>query len=62
MKVKRKGNTCCSRFFPYAVLTALAVRGLTMPGAADGIAFLFSPKWQRLADPQIWTDAATQGS
>ena len=48
-------------FFPYAVLSALAVRGFTMPGAADGIAFLFQPKWELLANPQIWTDAATQG-
>ena len=49
-------------FFPYAVLSALAVRGVTMPGATDGIAFLFHPKWELLANPQIWTDAATQGN
>ena len=48
-------------FFPYAVLSALAIRGITMPGATDGIAFLFQPKWELLANPQIWTDAATQG-
>ena len=48
-------------FFPYAVLSALAARGITMPGATDGIAFLFRPKWGLLANPQIWTDAATQG-
>ena len=48
-------------FFPYAVLSALAARGITMPGATEGIAFLFRPKWGLLANPQIWTDAATQG-
>jgi SNF family Na+-dependent transporter len=49
-------------FFPYVVLAALAIRGITLPGALDGIVYLFTLKWERLADPDIWTDAATQGA
>ena len=29
-------------------------------GAVDGIKFLFIPKWERLLDPLVWKDAASQ--
>ncbi|XP_066559101.1 solute carrier family 6 member 11a isoform X2 [Amia ocellicauda] len=38
--------------FPYVMLLALLVRGLTLPGAADGLLFYLSPDPTRLADPQ----------
>jgi len=46
--------------FPYAVLIALLVRGVTLPGAVDGIWYLFVPKWEKLLDPLVWKDAASQ--
>lgn len=30
--------------FPYLVLTIFLVRGLTLPGATDGLKYLFTPK------------------
>ncbi|XP_075868226.1 inactive sodium-dependent neutral amino acid transporter B(0)AT3 [Nelusetta ayraudi] len=46
--------------FPYLVLTIFLVRGLTLPGATDGLQYLFTPKWEVLKNPQVWLDAATQ--
>ncbi|XP_073347738.1 sodium- and chloride-dependent GABA transporter 2-like [Pagrus major] len=46
--------------FPYMMLIALLIRGLTLPGAADGIGFYLSPDLTRLADPQVWMDAGSQ--
>ncbi|XP_069046502.1 sodium- and chloride-dependent GABA transporter 2-like [Lepisosteus oculatus] len=46
--------------FPYVMLVVLLVRGLTLPGAADGLVFYLSPDPARLADPQVWMDAAKQ--
>ena len=49
-------------FFPYVVLAALAVRSFSLPGAADGIVAYVTPRWDRLANVNIWVDAATQVS
>ncbi|XP_063059033.1 sodium- and chloride-dependent GABA transporter 2-like [Engraulis encrasicolus] len=46
--------------FPYVTLLALLVRGVTLPGAADGIIYYLYPDISRLADPQVWMDAGTQ--
>ncbi|XP_041665718.1 sodium-dependent neutral amino acid transporter B(0)AT3-like [Cheilinus undulatus] len=46
--------------FPYLVLTIFLVRGLTLPGATDGLMYLFTPDWNVLKDPRVWLDAATQ--
>ncbi|XP_039545247.1 solute carrier family 6 member 22, tandem duplicate 1 isoform X1 [Pimephales promelas] len=46
--------------FPYAMLLVLLIRGLTLPGAIDGISFYLYPNPTRLADPQVWMDAGTQ--
>ncbi|KAJ7999861.1 hypothetical protein DPEC_G00198790 [Dallia pectoralis] len=46
--------------FPYVMLVVLLVRGLTLPGAIDGIKFYLYPDPTRLADPQVWMDAGTQ--
>ncbi|XP_045704123.1 inactive sodium-dependent neutral amino acid transporter B(0)AT3 isoform X2 [Phyllostomus hastatus] len=46
--------------FPYLVLTIFLVRGLTLPGAAEGLTFLFTPNIQTLQNPRVWLDAATQ--
>uniref|UniRef100_A0A8C2JH75 Transporter n=1 Tax=Cyprinus carpio TaxID=7962 RepID=A0A8C2JH75_CYPCA len=46
--------------FPYVMLLVLLIRGITLPGAIDGINFYLYPNPARLADPQVWMDAGTQ--
>lgn len=46
--------------FPYVVLIIFFGRGITLRGATDGLLHLFTPKIERLGDPQVWLDAATQ--
>lgn len=46
--------------FPYIVLIIFFVRGMTLHGMADGLAHLFTPKWEKLADPVVWLEAGTQ--
>ncbi|CAL8277110.1 unnamed protein product [Boreogadus saida] len=46
--------------FPYLMLFVLLVRGLTLPGAKDGIIFYLYPEPSRLMDPQVWLDAGSQ--
>ncbi|XP_053189912.1 sodium-dependent neutral amino acid transporter B(0)AT1-like [Scomber japonicus] len=46
--------------FPYLVLTIFLIRGITLPGATDGLIYLFTPDWEILKNPQVWLDAATQ--
>ncbi|KAM3928106.1 sodium-dependent neutral amino acid transporter B(0)AT3-like [Leptodactylus fuscus] len=46
--------------FPYAVLTIFLIRGFTLPGAIDGLQYLFTPDMAILMKPRVWLDAATQ--
>lgn len=46
--------------FPYVLLTILFVRGVTLPGASNGIKFFLYPEWNRLLDLKVWADAAIQ--
>ncbi|CAG0881434.1 unnamed protein product [Darwinula stevensoni] len=46
--------------FPYVVLIMLLVRGLTLPGAFDGIVYYLHPRWEQLRNFKVWGDAATQ--
>ncbi|KAH9529870.1 hypothetical protein DERF_003728 [Dermatophagoides farinae] len=46
--------------FPYFVIFVLLIRGTTLDGAADGIRFYLSPKWEHLYSINVWIDAATQ--
>ncbi|XP_060101730.1 sodium- and chloride-dependent betaine transporter-like [Heteronotia binoei] len=46
--------------FPYLMLFVLLIRGVTLPGASEGIVFYLMPDISRLADPQVWMDAGTQ--
>ncbi|KAJ6217656.1 hypothetical protein RDWZM_008813 [Blomia tropicalis] len=46
--------------FPYVVITALFIRGITLPGASMGIKFYIFPDFERMLDSQVWIDAGTQ--
>ncbi|XP_051952917.1 sodium- and chloride-dependent GABA transporter 2-like [Xyrauchen texanus] len=46
--------------FPYVMLLMLLIRGLTLPGALEGIVFYLYPEPARLFDPQVWMEAGTQ--
>ena len=46
--------------FPYVMLTALLIRGVTLDGALDGIIFYLSPNWETLLSANVWGDAASQ--
>jgi len=46
--------------FPYVVLLVLLVMGLTLPGAEQGLYYLFVPKWEKLASFTVWRRAAGQ--
>ncbi|ODM98864.1 Sodium-dependent noradrenaline transporter, partial [Orchesella cincta] len=46
--------------FPYFVLSILLIRGITLPGAFDGISYYLSPNFSKITNAQVWVDAATQ--
>jgi len=46
--------------FPYVTLTIFLIYGLTLDGALDGLAYLFTPDYDVLATAQVWLDAGTQ--
>lgn len=39
--------------FPFVMLTVLLVRGVTLPGAYEGIKFYLYPDLSRLKDPEV---------
>uniref|UniRef100_A0A182M6Y4 Transporter n=1 Tax=Anopheles culicifacies TaxID=139723 RepID=A0A182M6Y4_9DIPT len=46
--------------FPYVVLIIFFFRGITLKGASDGIAHLFTPRWESILEPVVWLEAGTQ--
>ncbi|TVP76025.1 MAG: sodium-dependent transporter [Gemmatimonadales bacterium] len=44
------------------LVVVLALRAVTLPGASEGLAFLFTPDWGALASPTIWLEALTQNA
>jgi neurotransmitter:Na+ symporter, NSS family len=42
------------------IVVLLAIRGMTLPGAGPGLAFLFNPDWALLATPDIYLAAIGQ--
>ena len=46
----------------FALVVLLAIRAVTLPGAEDGLAFLFTPDWSDLTNSRIWLEALTQNA
>ncbi|XP_034023846.1 sodium- and chloride-dependent GABA transporter 2-like [Thalassophryne amazonica] len=46
--------------FPYIMLFILLIRGLSLPGALQGVKFYLLPEPSRLIDPQVWMEAGAQ--
>ena len=55
-------NTACKICLPVLVgcIVVLVVRGLTLPGAIDGLAYMFTPDWSALTQPKVWVSAYGQ--
>ena len=45
-----------------AIVLIAVGRTVTLDGAADGLAFLFTPQWDMLARPEVWLEALTQNA
>ena len=45
---------------PWIILLILIVRGVTLPGAMNGLAYLFTPNFTALMDPEVWINAYSQ--
>ncbi|KAL7640387.1 UNVERIFIED_CONTAM: hypothetical protein RMT77_008660 [Armadillidium vulgare] len=46
--------------FPYVVLLILLIRGVTLPGAIDGIHYYLKADFSKIWSSEVWVDAATQ--
>jgi SNF family Na+-dependent transporter len=46
--------------FPLVVLVALVVRGVTLPGAVEGLKYYVIPDPKKLVEPETWMAAASQ--
>ena len=46
----------------FLLVVILAIRAVTLPGAARGLEFLFKPDWSALTDVNIWLQALTQNA
>lgn len=44
------------------LVVALAIRAVSLPGAEEGLRYLFGVDWERLADANLWIDALTQNA
>ena len=44
------------------LVVVLAIKALTLPGASEGLAFLFTPDFSELGDVRIWLEALTQNA
>ena len=45
---------------PIILLLTFVIRGLTLPGAMEGLRYFFYPNWNKVWDPKVWVNAASQ--
>ena len=45
---------------PIILLFTFVIRGVTLPGAIQGLKFFFLPDWQKVCEPKVWINAASQ--
>lgn len=52
----------CKICLPILLLCTIiiVIRGITLPGAIDGLAYMFTPEWEALAQPSVWVAAYGQ--
>lgn len=55
-------NLACKICLPILMImiVILVIRGITLPGAVDGLAYMFTPDWSALKDPSVWVAAYGQ--
>ncbi|XP_046389982.1 sodium- and chloride-dependent GABA transporter ine isoform X1 [Ischnura elegans] len=46
--------------FPYILIVVFLTRALTLEGAELGLNYFFKPKWELLANANVWVNAAAQ--
>lgn len=44
------------------IVVVSLLRAVTLEGAGEGIAYLFTPQWSQLSDPRVWLEALTQNA
>lgn len=44
----------------FVILAVLVVRAVTLPGAVEGLRYMFVPEWGRLGDAEVWLQAFSQ--
>ena len=44
------------------IVIICVIRAATLPGAGEGIAYLFTPDLRQLGEPRVWLDALTQNA
>lgn len=44
----------------FVLILILVIRGLTLPGAVNGLEYMFKPDWQALKNPSVWVAAYGQ--
>ncbi len=45
---------------PVLMIIVFVIRGLTLPGAFEGVAFYLKPEWGKLLEPRVWLAAYSQ--
>ncbi len=46
----------------FLILTIIMVRAVTLPGATEGLKFLFQPDWDSMLTGRLWIEAFTQAA